>query len=59
MTNVPGPLTDEEFETMMRDFDDAAAWMADQIARRHLMSGTAARVAIVLDADSVSDSQNS
>lgn len=34
--NVPGPLTSEEFDAMMREMDEALEWMVDQVKRRRI-----------------------
>lgn len=34
--HTPRPLTDDEFETMMRELHEAGDWMLDQLRRRRL-----------------------
>ncbi len=52
---VPGALTNEEFNAMMREFDIAGDWMLEQLAQRRRQAQAAARAG--RDADGFSDEE--
>jgi hypothetical protein len=52
---VPRALTDEEFDSMMREFDLAGDWMLERLAHRRQQSQAA--VCAGRDADGSSDKE--